>query len=126
MTNDPFTLIIALDDKGQAEGDLYLDDGHSFAYLGGQYLHRRCVAGLGLVVSNICWAVLTRKDQVLDVGISWHAFVWLLAALADALVCALSHGSCRGSGNAADPACAVQNAIQHMLFSSTFLLPYPQ
>lgn len=32
MKNDPYTLIIALDSNGEAEGDLYFDDGYSFNY----------------------------------------------------------------------------------------------
>ncbi len=40
MAKDPFTLIVALDQSGTARGDLYLDDGHSFAFLRGQYAHR--------------------------------------------------------------------------------------
>mmetsp|Transcript_37728 Transcript_37728/g.84060 ORF Transcript_37728/g.84060 Transcript_37728/m.84060 type:complete len:895 (-) Transcript_37728:499-3183(-) len=40
MANDPFTLVIALDDKLHARGDLYVDDGRSFAFLRGQYVHR--------------------------------------------------------------------------------------
>jgi alpha 1,3-glucosidase len=39
MARDPFTLIVALDDKGRARGDLYVDDGRSFAFLRGQYAH---------------------------------------------------------------------------------------
>jgi hypothetical protein len=46
MVHDPFTLVVALDAAGKAEGDLYLDDGHSFAFTQGTYLHRRWVAGL--------------------------------------------------------------------------------
>lgn len=42
MVNDPYTLVVALDEGGKAEGDLYLDDGHSFAFTKGEYLHRRC------------------------------------------------------------------------------------
>lgn len=41
MAGDPFTLVIALAANGSASGDLYLDDGHSFAFRRGQYLHRR-------------------------------------------------------------------------------------
>merc|ERR1712137_29513 len=32
MENDPYTLVIALDSKGEAQGDLYFDDGVSFDY----------------------------------------------------------------------------------------------
>ncbi len=38
--NDPYTLVVALDGKGQASGDLYLDDGSSFAYKRDLYAHR--------------------------------------------------------------------------------------
>jgi alpha 1,3-glucosidase len=41
MSNDPFTLVVALDGNGKAVGDLYIDDGRSFAFAKGQYLHRR-------------------------------------------------------------------------------------
>lgn len=37
---DPYTLLVTLDNKGQASGDLYLDDGSSFAYRRGMYAHR--------------------------------------------------------------------------------------
>jgi len=39
MSNDPVTLIIALDRSGKAHGDLYLDDGRSYAFQRGQYIH---------------------------------------------------------------------------------------
>lgn len=38
MRNDPYTLIIALDDTCGAHGKLYIDDGESFAYENGEYL----------------------------------------------------------------------------------------
>lgn len=37
---DPYTLIVALDDKMTASGDLYLDDGSSFAFMRGGFVHR--------------------------------------------------------------------------------------
>jgi len=40
MTNDPFTLLIALDEQGHAQGDLYVDDGDSYAFQKGQSLLR--------------------------------------------------------------------------------------
>ncbi|KAF5834709.1 glycosyl hydrolases family 31-domain-containing protein [Dunaliella salina] len=40
MLDDPVTLVVALDANNQASGDLYLDDGHSFAFKRGEYLHR--------------------------------------------------------------------------------------
>jgi alpha 1,3-glucosidase len=40
MAHDPVTLILALDRSGAAGGDLYLDDGRSFAFQRGQYAYR--------------------------------------------------------------------------------------
>ena len=34
---DPFTLIVVLDQQGSAAGSLYLDDGHSYAYEKGSF-----------------------------------------------------------------------------------------
>lgn len=36
--DDPFTLVVALDDAGAASGSLYLDDSRTFAFLEGAYL----------------------------------------------------------------------------------------
>jgi len=42
MANDPFTLQICVDRSGAAAGELYLDDGHSFAYQrSGAFAQRR-------------------------------------------------------------------------------------
>jgi alpha 1,3-glucosidase len=40
MRYDPYTLVIALDSSGAAQGDLYLDDFHTFAHEQGAYVHR--------------------------------------------------------------------------------------
>jgi alpha 1,3-glucosidase len=40
MATDPVTLIIALDANGEAKGDLYADDGRSFAFQRGQYSYK--------------------------------------------------------------------------------------
>lgn len=52
MVNDPFTHVIALDKSGYAVGDLYIDDGRSFAFAEGQYLHRRWVPVEVLIVAR--------------------------------------------------------------------------
>ena len=41
MVDDPFTLWVVLDSDGAASGDLYLDDGRSFAFQRGIFAHRR-------------------------------------------------------------------------------------
>ncbi|KAI8140167.1 glycosyl hydrolases family 31-domain-containing protein [Fennellomyces sp. T-0311] len=41
MKLDPFTLVIALDSKGHAEGTLYNDDGETYDYETGAYIHTR-------------------------------------------------------------------------------------
>ena len=43
MRWDPFTLIITLTKDGTAEGSLYYDDGETFDYEEGAYIHRRFV-----------------------------------------------------------------------------------
>ncbi|KAL1302933.1 hypothetical protein AAFC00_003254 [Neodothiora populina] len=40
MKYDPFTLVIVLGNAGDAEGDVYLDDGESYDYEQGAYIHR--------------------------------------------------------------------------------------
>lgn len=41
MKWDPYTLVVVLDKNGQAEGTLYVDDGETFDYQRGAYIHRR-------------------------------------------------------------------------------------
>lgn len=49
---DPLTLVVALDGDGHAEGDLYLDDGSSFAFARrGHYAHRRFIFRDGLLIN---------------------------------------------------------------------------
>lgn len=40
MKHDPYTLVIALDKAGTATGTLYIDDGETFDYQSGAYIHR--------------------------------------------------------------------------------------
>ncbi|ETN44530.1 uncharacterized protein HMPREF1541_10200 [Cyphellophora europaea CBS 101466] len=41
MKWDPYTLVLVLDKQGEAEGTLYVDDGETFEYQQGAYIHRR-------------------------------------------------------------------------------------
>lgn len=40
MFDDPFTLIICVDDNSKSEGKLYVDDGHTFNYTRGEFIYR--------------------------------------------------------------------------------------
>ncbi|KAF4632530.1 hypothetical protein G7Y89_g5593 [Cudoniella acicularis] len=40
MKWDPYTLVIALNKEGSAKGELYVDDGETFDYQSGAYIHR--------------------------------------------------------------------------------------
>ncbi|PLN80111.1 glycosyl hydrolases family 31-domain-containing protein [Aspergillus taichungensis] len=41
MKWDPYTLIVVVDSNGEAEGTLYVDDGETYDYQRGGYIHRR-------------------------------------------------------------------------------------
>lgn len=41
MRWDPFTLVVVISNDGKAEGTLYLDDGESFEYRDGAFIHRK-------------------------------------------------------------------------------------
>lgn len=41
MKWDPYTLVVVLDNNGEAEGSLYVDDGETFDFQQGAYIHRR-------------------------------------------------------------------------------------
>lgn len=41
MRWDPFTLVVVLDENGEAEGTLYVDDGETYEYESGAYIHRQ-------------------------------------------------------------------------------------
>ncbi|KAL9117577.1 MAG: hypothetical protein Q9187_005885, partial [Circinaria calcarea] len=56
MKWDPFTLVVVLGIRGNAEGTLYLDDGESFDYQAGAYIHRKFTfsdASQSLVSENL-------------------------------------------------------------------------
>lgn len=41
MEDDPYTLFVALNPQRAAEGELYIDDGHTFNYEKKDFIHRR-------------------------------------------------------------------------------------
>ncbi|KAI9594653.1 neutral alpha-glucosidase AB [Syncephalis fuscata] len=52
MKDDPFTLIVALDNNGTAQGELYIDDGVTYDFLDGAYIHRRFIFKDGVLTSE--------------------------------------------------------------------------
>ncbi|XP_049753582.1 neutral alpha-glucosidase C isoform X2 [Elephas maximus indicus] len=53
MTESPYGLRVALNSKGSAVGELYLDDGHSFQYFHqNRYLHRRFSFCSGVLINS--------------------------------------------------------------------------
>ena len=52
MRWDPYTLVISLGSDGEAEGELYVDDGESYEYEDGAYIHRRFSYSSGTLTSS--------------------------------------------------------------------------
>ena len=54
MVNDPYTLFITLSQDETAKGELYVDDGESYEYTSGAYIHRQfTLADKKLVSTNL-------------------------------------------------------------------------
>ncbi|KAG9151688.1 hypothetical protein Leryth_001985 [Lithospermum erythrorhizon] len=52
MEHDPYTLVIALNSSQAAEGEVYIDDGKSFEFKKGAYIHRRFTFANGKLTSS--------------------------------------------------------------------------
>ncbi len=52
MKYDPYTLVIVLTDAGTATGELYVDDGESFDYKSGAFVHRNFTMERGVLESK--------------------------------------------------------------------------
>ncbi|XP_057970208.1 probable glucan 1,3-alpha-glucosidase [Malania oleifera] len=63
MLDDPYTLVIALNGSQVAEGELYVDDGKSFEFGQGAYIHRRFVFSNGILTSSNVAATTSGKPQ---------------------------------------------------------------
>jgi alpha 1,3-glucosidase len=62
MKMDPYTLVLVLGPEGKAEGELYVDDGESFDYETGAYIHRKFIYENGALRSED----LGRKGKATD------------------------------------------------------------
>ncbi|XP_057316342.1 neutral alpha-glucosidase AB-like isoform X2 [Hydractinia symbiolongicarpus] len=51
MVNDPYTIVIALNHEGKAEGELYIDDEHSLDYKNGEYISSK-ISMSGLTITK--------------------------------------------------------------------------
>ncbi|KAJ8769225.1 hypothetical protein K2173_001000 [Erythroxylum novogranatense] len=63
MVNDPYTLVIALNSSQAAEGELYVDDGKSYDFMQGAYIHRRFVFSNGQLTSLNVASSNNRKSR---------------------------------------------------------------
>ncbi|KAL0378189.1 UNVERIFIED_CONTAM: putative glucan 1,3-alpha-glucosidase [Sesamum radiatum] len=63
MENDPYTLVIALNSSKAAEGELYVDDGKSFQFQKGAYIHRRFTFSNGKLTSSNLAPVTTGHSK---------------------------------------------------------------
>ncbi|KAK1413810.1 hypothetical protein QVD17_35593 [Tagetes erecta] len=66
MENDPYTLVIAVDSSGAAEGEVYIDDGKSYEFKQGAYIHRRFIFSDGKLTSVNLAAASSTSSFVSD------------------------------------------------------------
>nr|XP_055056776.1 neutral alpha-glucosidase AB isoform X1 [Misgurnus anguillicaudatus] len=52
MDNDPYTLYVALGSQGSAQGELYIDDFHTFNFKNNQFIHRLLSFSAGTLSSS--------------------------------------------------------------------------
>jgi len=72
MKMDPYTLVVVLGDSGDAEGELYIDDGESFDYQSGAFVHKK-------FVFSRAEGSLAATDVVAEKGKLYEKFVKTLA-----------------------------------------------
>ncbi|CCH43501.1 alpha 1,3-glucosidase [Wickerhamomyces ciferrii] len=64
MKYDPYTLVVALDSKGDAKGTLYIDDGETFDYENGDYLYINFEVSNNEIKSNVNSGSLNASNKV--------------------------------------------------------------
>lgn len=75
MHKDPYTLTMALNPSAEAEGDLYVDDGHTFDYKNGAYIYMKFSFRGGRLVAkreapNTQYTTAAWIERILILGIS--------------------------------------------------------
>lgn len=85
MENDPYTLYVALNQQRAAEGELYIDDGHTFNYEKQDFIHRRLIFSNNVLSSvNLNpdgkFTTLSWVERIIIIGASKPSKVALKAA----------------------------------------------
>lgn len=83
MIHDPYTLFVALNPKGKAEGELYMDDGHTYDYQAGQFNHLNYTYTSNTLTSNLLtpegsWPTKSWLERIVVMGVSKPTAVTLI------------------------------------------------
>lgn len=85
MAKDPVTLVVAPDNAGRAEGDLYMDDGKSYAFRRGEYVHRQFVLDKGVLRNSVLegggYDPEVAVERLVFVGLEGEASSWQAVAV---------------------------------------------
>ncbi|XP_014903252.1 neutral alpha-glucosidase AB isoform X1 [Poecilia latipinna] len=85
MEHDPYTLYVALDNQRTAEGELYIDDGHTFNYEKKELIHRKFSFANGVLSSvdlepNAQFTTKSWVERIIILGASKPSMVTLKTA----------------------------------------------
>uniref|UniRef100_A0A0S7ENE3 GANAB n=2 Tax=Poeciliopsis prolifica TaxID=188132 RepID=A0A0S7ENE3_9TELE len=85
MEHDPYTLYVALDNQRTAEGELYIDDGHTFNYEKKELIHRKFSFANGVLSSvdlepNAQFTTKSWVERIIILGASKPSNVTLRTA----------------------------------------------
>lgn len=72
MKWDPYTLVVVLDENGSAEGTIYVDDGESYAFEKGAYIHRQFTFVKSAFISEDIGIKGSKTDQYLKTMANVH------------------------------------------------------
>uniref|UniRef100_A0A672YYU2 Neutral alpha-glucosidase AB n=1 Tax=Sphaeramia orbicularis TaxID=375764 RepID=A0A672YYU2_9TELE len=89
MEHDPYTLYVALNPQRTAEGEIYIDDGHTFNYEKQEFIHRR------LMFANNVLSSVNLNPEARFTTRSWIERVVILGASKPSKVTLKTAGECR-------------------------------